>query len=132
MATFDIYKPGQGKWTRTITFASGMLIATTGAYWLSSQLHATTEYLQFGLPVVLWIGVGLLMFFLVNRTRTADFMIATEGEMKKVSWSSRREITGSTKVVIFTTFAMAILLFVVDVIFNKFFVWIGVLQQAKS
>ena len=55
-------------------------------------------------------------------------MIATEGEMKKVSWSTRQEIIGSTKVVIFTTIFLAMLLFLVDLCFMKFFQFIGVLK----
>ena len=55
-------------------------------------------------------------------------MIATEGEMKKVSWSTKREIIGSTKVVILFTFLMAGLLFLVDSAFQLLFSSIGVLQ----
>ena len=36
------------------------------------------------------VGLGLLMFWLMNKPTVADFLIAAEGEMKKVSWSSRR------------------------------------------
>ena len=41
--------------------------------------------------------------------------------MKKVSWSSREEVIGSTKVVIVTTLIMAALLFLVDFAFANFF-----------
>jgi preprotein translocase subunit SecE len=70
----------------------------------------------------------MLLFLAVNKPRMADFMIATEGEMKKVSWSSKREVIGSTKVVIFTTFALALILFAVDIIFKNFFQTINVLR----
>jgi preprotein translocase subunit SecE len=63
----------------------------------------------------------------VNR-KSSDFMIATEGEMKKVSWSSRREVIGSTKVVILFTIALACFLFVVDLAFQTLFSAIGVLK----
>ena len=59
----------------------------------------------------------------------SDFMIATEGEMKKVNWSTRREIIGSTKVVILFTVLLALLLFVVDLSFQALFSWIGVLKK---
>jgi preprotein translocase subunit SecE len=68
-----------------------------------------------------------LMGWMVNRQRVADFLIATEGEMKKVSWSSRKEVIGSTKVVIVTTLIMAAVLFVVDIVFQLFFKSIGIL-----
>ena len=60
---------------------------------------------------------------------TCDFMNATEGEMKKVSWSSRNELIGSTKVVIAATIFLGGLLFVVDAAFIKFFQFIGVLRS---
>ena len=77
-----------------------------------------------------------MMFFLlawvvlklVNSPRCADFMIATEGEMKKVSWSSRKEIMSSTLVVIITVFIMSLLLMFVDLGFSWLFYKIGVLK----
>ncbi|MCK4602752.1 MAG: preprotein translocase subunit SecE [Phycisphaerae bacterium] len=67
------------------------------------------------------------MFWVVNRPRSADFLIATEGEMKKVSWSSKKEIVGSTKVVIVTTFMLAAILFSVDILFQVLFQWMGIM-----
>jgi preprotein translocase SecE subunit len=57
-------------------------------------------------------------------------MIATEGEMKKVNWSSRREVLGSTWIVIALTIFIAILCFSYDRIFQIFFQWMGVLESA--
>ena len=48
--------------------------------------------------------------------------------MKKVSWSSKREVIGSTKVVILFTVLLGVLLFVVDVLFQTLFKNIGVLK----
>ena len=133
---FDLYKQGQGKNVRMGTLFSGVLLAVVGAYWLSERLKnvgGTWEiYVRFGVPVLVLGGVAWLLFWLINKPRLADFMIATEGEMKKVSWSSRREIIGSTKVVIFATFAMALVLFLVDTVFQVFFTWIKVLQLTGS
>lgn len=134
MESFNIYKRGQGKYTRVTTFVAGVVLAAIGAHWLSERLdgvggQAYGVYLQYGIPVVMLAGVAWLMFWVVNRPSSADFMIATEGEMKKVSWSSRREIVGSTKVVIFTTFALALLLTLVDVIFQNVFQWINVVPK---
>ncbi|MCP4709719.1 MAG: preprotein translocase subunit SecE [Planctomycetes bacterium] len=58
-------------------------------------------------------------------------MIATEGEMKKVSWSSRKEIMSSTLVVIITVAIMALLLMAVDLGFSYLFYEIGVLKVFK-
>ncbi len=119
---------------RIITFIGVMVIITIGAVRLSGLLgdklrglESIGIYLSYGIPTLLVIAAGLFMFWMVNRQNTADFLIATESEMKKVSWSSRKEVIGSTKVVIITTFMFAIILFVVDLIFQIFFQWAGVM-----
>ena len=127
MAVFEIYKQAQGKRTRWTTFGVGCGLGVITGYWLSSNLEGYNVYLQYALPLAIVIGVACLMFYVINRPRMADFLIATEGEMKKVSWSSRREIIGSTKVVIITTFALAIMLFVVDFLFSSLFQRMGVI-----
>ncbi|MCE5277605.1 MAG: preprotein translocase subunit SecE [Planctomycetaceae bacterium] len=135
---FEIYKPGQGKYTRVVTFVAVMCLGIIGAYQLSNTLSGLPDkiagismkiYLQYGIPTVLVALLGLLMFHIVNRVRSADFLIATEGEMKKVAWSSRKEIVGSTKVVIVTSFIIAALLFGVDWLFVVLFQKIGLLQM---
>ena len=117
---------------------AGILIAA-GADYLYGQLaifesnQAWTLWLRAGIPLLLMVGLGLVTYWVVGVNRTAsDFMIATEGEMKKVSWSTRREIVGATKVVIAFTFMLAAFLFVVDLLFMFIFSAIGVLQEAPS
>jgi preprotein translocase SecE subunit len=51
-------------------------------------------------------------------------MIAAEGEMKKVSWSSKQEIAVSTLIVIAVVFIMAVLLGATDITFRTFFTWL--------
>jgi preprotein translocase SecE subunit len=48
--------------------------------------------------------------------------------MKKVNWTSKKELIGSTKVVIIFMLLIAFLLFGFDVVFGYFFHLIGVLQ----
>jgi len=55
-------------------------------------------------------------------------MIATEGEMKKVNWSSRKEVFGATRVVIVMVLALASFLFVVNMAFIILFKSIKVLK----
>jgi preprotein translocase subunit SecE len=127
---FDIYKRGQGRYTRIATFVGIMVIVVVGAGPLSEKLggYTRTAYVRFGIPALVVALMGLLMFWVVNRPKSADFMISTEGEMKKVSWSSRKEVVGSTKVVIITTFIVAALLFGVDLVFQLLFGWVGILR----
>ena len=125
MSMFKIYKVTQGRYTRTMTFAGAMLLAVSGAYVLSTKLYAMSPYAQYGIPSLVVVLVGLLAFWMVNKPKSADFLIATEGEMKKVAWSGKKEVIGSTKVVIVTTLMIAMLLFSVDILFGIFFQYIG-------
>ncbi|KKN43006.1 hypothetical protein LCGC14_0707590 [marine sediment metagenome] len=133
-----IYKPGQGRYTRIGTIAGAMLIVSVGAVKLSAKFGtvkaewANAPAFRFGVPTLIVIASCALLLWLVNRVRAADFLIATEGEMKKVSWSSRREIVGSTKVVIVTTFILAGLLFAVDVVLAVVFAWSGIMGGSGS
>ena len=88
------------------------------------------EYLQTGAAglVMLLGAVGLLIFVGSNK-RSVEFLVATDGEMKKVNWSSYREVKGSTIVVIVATFLIAGLLYGVDMMFSWVFRTIGVLES---
>ena len=133
---FQQYKPEQGKATLMGTlFCAGALIAW-GAVFLYDELQvyegdeAWRLLITTGLPIVFAVACFAVVWWIAFVSRTSsDFMIATEGEMKKVSWSSRREIIGSTKVVILFTVLMSVFLFVVDIAFQAFFSGIGVLKQ---
>ncbi len=74
-------------------------------------------------------GAVLLYIFVGSKKQTVEFLVATDGEMKKVNWTSYREVKGSTIVVIAATFLIAGFLFGVDTLFAKIFSAIGVLQK---
>src|SRR6266566_6943711 len=73
------------------------------------------------------VTAGLAWYYL-NKPKVVDFFIATESEMKKVNWTSRKEIIGSTKVVIGFMFLIAALLFIYDQYFTRIFYLLGVLK----
>lgn len=64
----------------------------------------------------------------MNKPRNVDFLIATDVEMHKVNWTSRQELFGSTRVVIFFLFLIAAVLFLIDVAAGALFQWIGLLK----
>jgi preprotein translocase subunit SecE len=136
---FEYYKRGQGVYTRGGTAVGAAVLTLAGADFVYDQLgafesgKAWTLWVQIGVPALMIVVLGLFIWWIVGvNRRCCDFMIATEGEMKKVSWSSKRELIGSTKVVILFTILLAIVLFVVDVIFIQFFGAIKVLKAAPS
>lgn len=77
--------------------------------------------------LVLLIGAALAYYFTAMHQRFVDFLIATDGEMKKVHWSTRKDIQNSTLVVIAAAFLLSASLFIVDLGFQWFFKTIGIL-----
>lgn len=134
---FDRYKPEQGVRVRNGTVIGGGLLAAWGAKFVYERVvsyrtdEAWTLLIAYGIPVAVTAGLALFIYWISYKHRpSSDFLIATEGEMKKVSWSSRREVIGSTKVVIVFTLLIAFLLGLVDFLFMWFFQAIGVLKVA--
>jgi preprotein translocase subunit SecE len=75
-------------------------------------------------------GITAAMYYLVFvKPRSVDFLIATEGEMKKVNWSTRREIVGSTLAVISTAVVITVFCYAIDIGFLAFFRFIRVLDS---
>ncbi|MFG0330574.1 MAG: preprotein translocase subunit SecE [Phycisphaerales bacterium] len=127
----SIYKPDQGYWTRTMSALAIGVIGLAGAAWLWQQLSVfNNEYIQATGAVTLLLVLAVVTYYFYGAHRqTVEFFIATEGEMKKVNWSTRREIVGSTWVVVIVSVSIAIILFVVDVLFSSFFKQVGVLHS---
>jgi preprotein translocase subunit SecE len=129
---FDIYKRGQGKYTRLCSAFAGAIIVGAGCWrlyqklnvWLTGMPPNTKMWVERMVPVGLFAAFALFIFWLVNKQSVADFMIASEGEMKKVSWSSRQEIVVSTTIVIIVVILTAILLGATDITFRTFFNWL--------
>lgn len=61
------------------------------------------------------------IFWLANHHRCTDFLIETEGEMKKVAWPSRDEVLGATTVVLASVVIVTAWLWAVDL----FYVFLG-------
>jgi len=90
-----IYKRGQGKNSRLSTALVVFAIVAIGCWELYGQLQGSNVWVQTMVPVgVCGVFAGLI-YWLMNKPAVADFLIAAEGEIKKVSWSSRKEITNS-------------------------------------
>jgi preprotein translocase subunit SecE len=127
---FSIYKKGQGYWTRMGTAGAAALIVALFVYnffqYLPTFGIARREVVI--ISIVFAILVSLIAFWLMNRPTNAEFLIATDSEMKKVNWTSKQELIGSTKVVVIFMFLIAFILFAVDLAFQTFFWLIDVLR----
>ncbi len=134
---FTIYKKGQGYWTRMGTAIGIAVISGFTAYnlytyvptFLNRLPEATAARVGLIVGIVTLVTLVGLGWWLTNKPSNADFLIATDSEMKKVNWTSRRELIGSTKVVIVFMFFVTLFLFVVDIIFGYLFHLAHVLQN---
>lgn len=133
-----IYKPGQGYWTRVMSAVGLAVIVLMGVNWLWGMLSTVristvqTVYIQAAAVFIILVVFGALGYYIIGtKPRVVEFLIATEGEMKKVNWSNRREIMGSTWVVIGVTVFLAVLCFLFDSGFQWIFQQIGVLKTVS-
>jgi len=118
-----IYKPGQAKHTRLTTGITSAVIVGYGCWRLYQMLQATdlSIWVITMAPVIVFVAFGVLIYWLVNKPSVADFMIAAEGELKKVNWSTRHEVFVSTVVVIVVVLILAALLGSADLAYQLFF-----------
>ena len=135
-----IYKPNQGYYTRVGTAIGAGVLILAGAVFLYDQLgnwmNPKSSYyfpIRYGVTVAWVVILSAVTYWVTGVNRASvEFFVATEGEMKKVNWSTRQEVVRSTKVVIVTVVLMAVLLFVVDVVFMLIFHSIKVLKASPG
>ena len=134
-----VYKSGQGYWTRMMTAIAVMTFTLGFAVWFNDKLlfklmdnEKNEMYWQAGIIAVTAVGVGALLWWLLNKPKIADFMIATENEMKKVNWPSKQAVIGLTWIVIAGTLMIALILFVADFGFTNLFQAIGILETEAA
>jgi preprotein translocase SecE subunit len=143
------YKRSLGQRVRRLTMLGIILIGGSGVYSLMFQgvlpenwtlampfdLHPVTLLTgaKYAIPLLL-MGLTLWVAWrAVNVPTFAEFLIATEAEMNKVSWTPKRRLAQDTVVVLTTTLLLALFLLVVDL----FWGWllsretIGVLPSRK-
>jgi preprotein translocase SecE subunit len=124
------YKKSLGQRVRRLTTLGILLIGGSGIYSVIYQGLLPTDLtltMPFGLsPVTVIESANFVIPLLgglatlwvawraVNVPNFAEFLIATEAEMNKVSWSTRKRLMQDTVVVLLTTLIMTLFLLVVD------------------
>lgn len=123
-----VYKPNQGRVVRQLTFLAIAILAGLAAVELHRLRMFDVMFSGSRYVFLLIFGVLALWFSyrIVNYTRFADFLIAVEAEMNKVSWPTKQELWNASLVVIFVIFAMAGLLFLFDLVWTFLFQMIGI------
>jgi preprotein translocase subunit SecE len=122
-----LYKKSQGRITRQLTFFALAATVAIGIW----KLHMTLKVsgwianavpgIEYWLPILLLFAGLWGSYRVVNVPSFADFLIAVEAEMNKVSWPSRIELFRASLVVLFTIFALAFVLAGFDLFWRYFF-----------
>jgi preprotein translocase SecE subunit len=139
------FKYNQGQRIRRITLIALLVIIGAGIYSAVQQntfgrgawetLLPGTDFalvvlynVEYTMPLLLFAGLGWFAWRLVNWPAFADFLIATEAEMNKVSWTTRKRLYQDTIVVLVTMLLFTVFLFVVDILWIQLLRLPGVLQ----
>ena len=134
----SVYKPNQGRIVRQLTALTIWIIAGLGCWAMYSSLRGGLDstaslipglknsFLIAGAPAITFLAGLWFGYRVVNWPRFADFLIAVEAEMNKVTWPSKEELIRASIVVMFTIFFLAMALFMFDVVWQQFFNIVGV------
>ena len=123
-----LYKPNQGRVVRQVTFLAIALVALLAGYemyrtgWFSGYFQGSKYF-----SLIAFSAIGIWFAYrVVNYSVFADFLVAVEAEMNKVSWPARTELWNASLVVMFVIFAMAGLLYLFDIVWSALFQLINI------
>jgi preprotein translocase SecE subunit len=145
------YKRAQGQRVRRGTILGILILAGAGIYTLLSHKSletATANWevslpftngktllllpdIRFTVPLLLALFALWFAYRVANFPVFADFLIATEAELNKVSWTTRKRLVQDTIVVLTTMLLLTGFLFAMDFIWIKALTFINVLQTEK-
>jgi len=147
------YKRSQGQKVRRLTMIGIFILLGSGVYVLNSSNTLSTYArdwtlalpftdfkllllpdIKLTLPIVLFIAALWFSYRVVNFPVFADFLIATEAEMNKVSWTPRKALLRDTVVVLVTVFIITMFLFFVDMFWGALLSspWINILPSSSN
>lgn len=111
-----LFKPKQGRIARQWTLIAIGVALAAGAWSLKGWLEAEGygAEVSIGAPLAMLAATGWAAFRLIQLPQFAEFLIAVEAEMGKVSWPTQSELMKASGVVIFVIFGLAALLFGYD------------------
>jgi preprotein translocase SecE subunit len=124
------YKRTLGQKVRRLTILGILIIGGTGVFALYNQGSLPANWTlampfelpsitvladaQVAIPLLLMVATLWFAYRAVNVPTFAEFLIATEAEMNKVSWTPKKRLAQDTVVVLTTTLILTLFLLVVD------------------
>lgn len=140
MGLLSVYKADQGRGVRLFMALSCLVLSLwacvnlydlitpvdmpPGSVWLDVDLLG----LRFPVsgymipPAALFLGIALVVWHLTHRPKVAEFLIETEGELKKVSWPGRKEWINSSLAVMVVILIFVVYLYAVDTGLSALFI----------
>lgn len=140
MFSLGVYKRNQGRIARQTTFAALAIAVLVGSWQLGQFVMGVVDLganadpsalslsKQLVVPVVTALLGWWISFRVVNVPVFADFLIAVEAEMNKVSWPTRPELVRGVIVVIVVMFLLAFVLFAYDIVWRWILEALGVVK----
>jgi len=148
--TMAAYKRSQGQRVRRGTIVGLLFLAGAGIFTMvnhrtlgsgvqnwqvripftDGQTLTLLPNVQYTVPLLLVFATLWCAYRVVNLPVFADFLIATEAELNKVSWTTRKRLVQDTIVVLVTVILLTLFLFVVDQLWAWLLTKVGVLQIA--
>ena len=139
--TSRLYKPMQG-WNARLSTGLAIGAVLLVGVWrvfegldgldLPGTLAGSEFYVRCGVCGLLAAGLAWLSFRLIHYPPFADFLIATQAEMNKVSWISREDLVRATVVVLITVLLLSVFLFGIDQVWMTMLDAIGVLEVSPE
>ncbi len=106
---------------------SSLVDAVSASWWQEGHIIPRIPFFEFEINngelisfLVFLAGSFGVYVMVVNHPVVADFLIETEGELRKVSWPETNEFLNATVVVLITIFVIAMFLALADFISVKF------------
>jgi preprotein translocase subunit SecE len=127
-----LYKPEQGRAVRLACYLGVLVMVLWGCINLYHAFPSGALYETLVGPVdlfgvelritpMLLISAGifaalsLALYFFFNWPKMAEFLIETEGELKRVSWPERKEYVGASFAVVVLVIFIVVYLYAVDI-----------------
>ncbi len=120
-----IYKPKEGKVTRIVLglLLVGVVLMVDRFIILGLQNRGSTVLGEMKVGELVGWTISLLLLggalFILNHKKVVSYEIQVETELKKVSWTTKKELISSTSVVVIAIIIIAIIYGIVDKLFER-------------
>lgn len=128
----EVYKKGQGTVARLSAFTACALLALFGAVRFYATINRPGRFVLLAdVPLVgdvtvykavafVLAALSLLgLWWFLNRPKSADLLVETEQEMRKVSWPTLPEVWNATVVVALVTVTLALTMYGLDEVLRR-------------